>query len=46
MTIITIDLPMVIFEMALGLWLLFKGLSPSGQSGPDKAKDRAYAGAA
>jgi hypothetical protein len=24
------DLPMVIFEMALGLWLLFKGLIPSG----------------
>lgn len=24
------DVPMVIFEMTLGLWLLFKGLSPSG----------------
>ncbi len=24
------DLPMVIFEMALGFWLLFKGLRPSG----------------
>jgi hypothetical protein len=23
------DVPMVVFEMALGLWLLFKGLSPS-----------------
>ena len=27
------DLPMVIFEMALGLWLLLKGLRPSGPSG-------------
>ncbi len=24
------DMPMVIFEMALGFWLLFKGLRPSG----------------
>lgn len=40
------DSPMVIFEMALGLWLLFKGLSPSGLAGPDKASDRAHAGAA
>ena len=30
------DVPMVIFELALGLWLLFKGLSPSGLAGPDK----------
>jgi hypothetical protein len=28
------DLPMVIFEMALGCWLLFKGLSPSGMGQP------------
>jgi len=28
------DLPMVVFEMTLGLWLLFKGLSPSGPVGP------------
>jgi hypothetical protein len=40
------DLPMVIFEMALGLWLLFKGLSPSWLAGPDKASDRAQADAA
>jgi hypothetical protein len=39
------DIPMVIFEMALGLWLLFKGLSPSGLAGPDKTGDRAYANA-
>ncbi len=25
------DSPMVLFEMALGLWLVFKGLSPSGR---------------
>ncbi len=31
------DVPMVIFELALGLWLLFKGLSPSGLAKPDKA---------
>ena len=30
------DMPLVIFETALGLWLLFKGLSPSGLSAPDK----------
>jgi len=29
------DLPMVIFEMALGFWLLFKGLRPSGIVEPD-----------
>jgi len=40
------DMPMVIFEMALGVWLLFKGLNPSGLAGPDKASDRAHAGAA
>jgi hypothetical protein len=31
---------------ALGLWLLFKGLSPSGLAGPDKGSDRAQTGAA
>ena len=31
------DVPMVIFEMALGLWLLLKGLRPSGVARPDKA---------
>ena len=35
------DMPMVIFEMALGGWLLFKGLSPSGLAGPDGAGNRA-----
>jgi hypothetical protein len=40
------DVPMVIFEMTLGLWLLFKGLSPSGLAGPDNASDRAQADAA
>jgi Domain of unknown function (DUF4386) len=29
------DSPMAIFEMALGLWLLFKGLSPSGMAQPE-----------
>ena len=38
------DMPMVIFEMALGLWLLFKGLSPSGMAQPDGASGRAQAG--
>ena len=32
------DMPMVIFEMALGLWLLFKGLRPSGTTEPDLAQ--------
>jgi Domain of unknown function (DUF4386) len=40
------DSPMVIFEMALGLWLLFKGLSPSGMVRPDEASGRAQAGKA
>ena len=31
------DMPLVIFETALGFWLLFKGLSPSGTTGPDRA---------
>ena len=31
------DMPMVIFEMALGFWLLFKGLQPSRVAEPDKA---------
>jgi hypothetical protein len=39
------DMPMVIFEMALGLWLLFKGLRPSALAGPDRASDRAQADA-
>ena len=40
------DLPMLIFEMALGLWLLFKGLNPSRLAGPDQAHDRAQPDAA
>ncbi|MGB5296150.1 MAG: DUF4386 domain-containing protein [Thermoanaerobaculia bacterium] len=36
------DMPMVIFEMVLGLWLLFKGLSPSRTT----ERDLAQAGAA
>lgn len=31
------DMPLVIFEIALGLWLLFKGLRASPVAGPDKA---------
>ncbi len=30
------DAPMVLFEMATGFWLLFKGLRPSGIAEPDK----------
>jgi hypothetical protein len=30
------DVPMVIFELALGLWLLVKGLKPSGEAEPSK----------
>jgi len=40
------DVPMVIFEMALGLWLLFKGLSTSGMAQSDGASGRTQAGAA
>jgi hypothetical protein len=29
------DVPMVLFEIALGLWLLFKGLRPSGMAPAD-----------
>jgi hypothetical protein len=32
------DSPMVIFEMALGLWLLLKGLEPTGTTEPDRAQ--------
>jgi len=35
------DVPMVLFEMALGVWLLFKGLRPSGTAEPDKPSHRA-----
>lgn len=37
------DMPMVVFEIAMGFWLLFKGLSPSELAGPDKASNRAQA---
>jgi hypothetical protein len=37
------DVPMVLFEMTVGLWLLFKGLSPSVLAVPDKGIDRAQA---
>jgi hypothetical protein len=40
------DTPMGIFEIATGLWLLLKGLRPPGMAEPDKASDRARAGAA
>ncbi len=40
------DVPMVIFEMALGIWLLFRGLSPSGMAHPDGAIGRTEAGTA
>jgi Domain of unknown function (DUF4386) len=40
------DTPMGIFEIAMGLWLLLKGLRPPGMAEPDKASDRAQAGAA
>ena len=40
------DTPMAIFDIALSFWLLLKGLRPSGIAEPDKARDRAQAGAA
>jgi hypothetical protein len=40
------DVPMVMFEMAIGFWLLFKGLGPSGMAGPDNASDWARVAAA
>lgn len=38
------DTPMVIFEMALGVWLLFKGLRPGRPALPDEAMGRAQSG--
>lgn len=35
------DVPMVIFEMALGFWLVFKGVSPSGTTEPDLERAKA-----
>jgi len=40
------DSPMGIFELALSFWLLFMGLRAPGIAEPDKASDRAQAGAA
>lgn len=34
------DVPMVLFEVATGFWLLFKGLRPSGLDGSDQTGDR------
>lgn len=39
------DMPMVLFEIATSLWLLFKGLRPPGIAEPDKASYQAQAGA-
>lgn len=40
------DSPMVLFELALSILLLFKGLRPSAVSGPDGGSGRTPAGAA
>jgi len=40
------DTPMAIFDIALSFWLLFKGLRSSEIPEPNKARDRAQAGAA
>lgn len=37
------DVPMVLFELALGLWLIFRGLRPSGLARPDVAGNQARA---
>jgi hypothetical protein len=34
---------MVLFELALGLWLIFRGLRPSGLARPDVAGNQARA---
>jgi hypothetical protein len=39
------DTPMGIFDIALSFWVLLKGLRPSGIPDPDKARNRAQAGA-
>ncbi|MGA3028497.1 MAG: DUF4386 domain-containing protein [Bryobacteraceae bacterium] len=39
------DTPMGIFDIALSVWLLFKGLRPSGIAEPDEARDRSRADA-
>src|SRR5690242_19781836 len=35
------DVPMTIFELSLGLWLVFKGLSSAGLAGPAKTRPEA-----
>lgn len=40
------DSPLVIFEIAMSVWLLFKGLRPSGMAAPRNAGDRAHVSAA
>ena len=40
------DVPMVLFEMALGFWLLFKGLRPSRMAQPGGASGRTPPGTA
>lgn len=35
------DMPIALFEMTLGFWLLFKGLRPSGKTQPDGVSGRA-----
>ncbi len=37
--------PIAIFEVTMGFWLLVKGLRPSGLAEPDQARDRTEAGA-
>ena len=40
------DVPMTFFELALGAWLLFKGLSPTALNGAEGTESEANAGAA
>ena len=40
------DMPLLMFEMILGFWLLFKGLRPAGMAGLDQAGGRTQTGAA
>jgi len=40
------DMPLFLFEMALGLWFLFKGLSPTGLAEPEISNNQGKAGAA
>jgi hypothetical protein len=40
------DMPMLLSEMALGFWLVFKGLRPSGRAGPKTTSSQAKTDAA